>query len=101
MRTHNLLPVVYDELRVLARRFLANERVGHTLQPTALVHEVYLRLSAQEKDTWDSRRQFFIAAAVMIRRILVNHEREIGFFQRDIIHKFSVSRSRIFPDHSA
>jgi RNA polymerase sigma-70 factor (ECF subfamily) len=76
MRTHNLLPAVYDELRVLARRYLANERVGHTLQPTALVHEVYLRLSAQDKDTWESRRQFFIAAAITIRRILVNHERD-------------------------
>lgn len=76
MRTDNLLPVVYEELRVLARRYLANERVGHTLQPTALVHEVFLRLSSQDKDTWESRRQFFIAAAVMIRRILVNHERD-------------------------
>ena len=75
LHTHQLLPIVYDELRAVARRYLANERAEHTLQPTALVHEVYLRLAAQNKDTWESRRQFFLAAGVMIRRILVNHER--------------------------
>lgn len=74
--THELLPAVYDELRVLARRFLARERPEHTLQATALVHEVYLRLAGQRKRHWEGRAQFFAAAAQMIRRILVNHERE-------------------------
>ena len=73
--THELLPVVYDELRELARTFLARERPGHTLQATALVHEVYLRLAGQRKNRWEGRAQFFAAAAQMIRRILVNHEK--------------------------
>ncbi|MCC6245864.1 MAG: RNA polymerase subunit sigma-70 [Gemmatimonadaceae bacterium] len=68
-----LLPVVYDELRLLAQRFLQRERVDHTLQPTALVNEAYLRLSAQHHVNWVDRGQFFGIAAQMMRRILVNH----------------------------
>ncbi|MEQ1691421.1 MAG: sigma-70 family RNA polymerase sigma factor [Gemmatimonas sp.] len=68
-----LLPVVYEELRSLARRFLHLERPDHTLQPTALVNEAYLRLSAQRHVNWVDRSQFFGVAAQMMRRILVNH----------------------------
>ncbi len=68
-----LLPLVYDELRRLARAFLRRERPGHTLQPTALVHEAYLRLVSQREVTWQNRAQFFALAATMMRRILVNH----------------------------
>jgi len=68
-----LLPLVYDELRVLARNYLRQERSDHTLQPTALVHEAYLRLINQQQVDWRNRAQFFALAASMMRRILVNH----------------------------
>jgi RNA polymerase sigma factor (TIGR02999 family) len=71
-----LLPLVYDELRRQAARFLQDERAEHTLQPTALVHEAYLRLvdTAQEQP-WNHRGHFFAAAAESMRRILVDHAR--------------------------
>ncbi len=68
--------VVYAELRDLARRFISGERPGHTLQPTALVHEAYLRLSAQAKLEGLSRADFLNAAAAAMRRILVDHARK-------------------------
>jgi RNA polymerase sigma factor (TIGR02999 family) len=68
-----LFPIVYDELRRLARNYLRLERTGHTLQPTALVHEAYLRLIDQRSVSWQNRAQFFGLAAQMMRRILVNH----------------------------
>ncbi|MGI9105829.1 MAG: sigma-70 family RNA polymerase sigma factor [Pyrinomonadaceae bacterium] len=68
-----LWPVVYDELRRIARRYLREERPGHTLQPTALVHEAYMRLVGQHSVEWQNRAQFFGLAAQMMRRILVNH----------------------------
>jgi len=68
-----LIPVVYDELRRLARHYLSRERVDHTLQPTALVHEVYLRLIGQDNVRWQNRAHFFAVAAQMMRRILVDH----------------------------
>ena len=73
-----LLPLVYDELRALAEARLAQERSGHTLQPTALVHEAWMRLSGDEADEpkWDSRGHFFGAAARAMRRILVDHARQ-------------------------
>ena len=71
-----ILPLVYDELRRLARAFLAHERSDHTLQATALVHEAYLRLVAQRQVDWTNRAQFVGVAAVMMRRILVNHARD-------------------------
>ena len=70
-----LLPLVYDELRRLARAQLAHERAGHTLQATALVHEAYLRLTDGGAPKWESRRHFFGAAAEAMRRILVEHAR--------------------------
>jgi RNA polymerase sigma factor (TIGR02999 family) len=67
-----LLPLVYDELRMLARQRLANEKPGQTLQATALVHEAYLRLVGKDNDaSWDNRGHFFAAAAEAMRRILV------------------------------
>lgn len=70
-----LLPLVYPELRRIARRHLQRERQGHTLAPTALVHELYLRLVDQQRATWESRAQFFGIAAHLMRRILVDHAR--------------------------
>jgi RNA polymerase sigma factor (TIGR02999 family) len=66
---------VYAELRVMARRYMKNERAGHTLQTTALVHEVYLRLVGVTKVEWQQRAQFFAMAAQMMRRILVDAAR--------------------------
>jgi len=71
-----LLPLVYDELRRLAKGHLRRERPDHTLQPTALVHEAYLRLIDQRSVDWRDRAQFFGIAAEMMRRILVNHARD-------------------------
>ncbi len=70
-----LLPVVYAELRQQAARALRREKVGHTLQPTALVHEAYLRLVDQHRARWESRSQFFGVAAEVMRRVLVDHAR--------------------------
>jgi RNA polymerase sigma factor (TIGR02999 family) len=70
-----LLPVVYDELRRLAGRYLRRERPGHTLQSTALVHEAYLRMIDQKNVSWQGRAHFFGIAAQMMRRILVDHAR--------------------------
>src|SRR5207244_4315048 len=74
-----LLPLVYDELRKLAAQRLAQEKPGQTLQPTALVHEAYLRLvgvDADKAQRWDSRGHFFAAAAEAMRRILLNRARD-------------------------
>jgi RNA polymerase sigma factor (TIGR02999 family) len=70
-----LIPVVYQELRGMADRFLRRESAGHTLQPTALVHEAWLRLTDQTRVNWQNRAQFFGLAAQMMRRILVDHAR--------------------------
>ena len=67
------MPVIYDELRRQAHRFLNRERANHTLQTTALVHEAYLRLTEQRDVSWQNRAQFFGLAAQMMRRILVNY----------------------------
>ncbi len=68
-----LYPIVYDELRRLASYYMRQERGNHTLQPTALVHEAYLRMLEQEKGTYLNRTQFISVAANMMRRILVNY----------------------------
>lgn len=70
-----MLPLVYDELRRLAGHYMSRERSDHTLQPTALVHEAYLRLIDQRRVDWKNRAQFLGVAARMMRRVLVNHAR--------------------------
>jgi len=70
-----LVPLVYDELRRLARRYMRHERPDHTLQATALVHEAYLKLIEQREITWQSRAHFFGVAAQLMRRLLVDHAR--------------------------
>ncbi len=70
-----LMPFVYDELRRLARAFLSKERGEHTLQPTALVHESYLRLVDQTRANWQNRAHFYGIAASMMRRVLIDHAR--------------------------
>jgi len=70
-----LVPLVYEELRRQARRRLRGERAGHTLQPTALVHEAFLRLVGQNRAQWQNREQFFAVAGQAMRRVLVDHAR--------------------------
>ena len=78
-----LLPLVYDELRELAAARLADEKSGQTLQPTALVHEAYLRLvGGQDAPNWNGRGHFFAAAAEAMRRILLDHARARGRVKR-------------------
>lgn len=70
-----LTPIVYDELRRLARRYIRGERPGHSLQPTALVNEAYLRLVDYKRMKWQNRAHFFAVSAQLMRRILVEHAR--------------------------
>jgi RNA polymerase sigma factor (TIGR02999 family) len=78
----SLIPLVYDELRRQARRYLRRERPDHTLQSSALVHEVYVRLIDQRQANWHNRSQFFGVAAQLMRRILVDHARSRGAVKR-------------------
>lgn len=77
-----LQQVIYDELRRLAGRSMANERPDHTLQPTALAHEAYLRLVDQKTTGWRNRAHFLAIASELIRRILVDHARTKGRLKR-------------------
>lgn len=70
-----VVPLVYEELRRLARRHLRGERAGHTLQSTGLVHEAFLRLSRESEVQWESRAQFFALASRLMRHVLVDHAR--------------------------
>ena len=77
-----MLPVVYEELHRLASHYLSREASGHTLQPTALVNEAYLRLVDQRQVDWKNRAQFLGVAASLMRRILVNHARDRAAMKR-------------------
>jgi len=77
-----LLPLVYEELRLLAAQKLSQEKPGQTLQATALVHEAYIRLVGEEPQNWNSRGHFFAAAAEAMRRILVENARRKGRLKR-------------------
>ena len=77
-----LIPVVYEQLRRQASRYLSRERSDHTLQPTALVNEAYLRLAEQRRVRWQDRGQFFALAATVMRRLLVDHARQHGASKR-------------------
>jgi RNA polymerase sigma factor (TIGR02999 family) len=70
-----ILPLVYDELRHLARHHMSHERSGHTLQTTALVHEAYLKLVDQKRVAWQGRNHFLAVASLAMRRLLVDHAR--------------------------
>lgn len=77
-----LISIVYKELRRQAARYLSRERPNHTLRPTALVNEVYLRLAEQRRVTWQDRAHFFGVAATVMRRLLVDHARRHGASKR-------------------
>jgi len=80
--SEQLLPLVYDELRRLAGARMAQEAAGHTLQPTALVHEAWLRLAGGKKQSWENRAHFFGAAAEAMRRILIERARRKSRLKR-------------------
>lgn len=80
--TNDLVGTVYHELKGLANRMMANERPGHTLQATALVHEAYVRLTDQNTPKWDSKAHFYGAAALAMRRILVERARSRNRIKR-------------------
>ncbi len=78
----DLVPIVYAELRRIAEGYFSRERASHTLQPTALIHEAWMRMARQQKPVFDHRRQFYALAAQMMRRILVDHARATGAEKR-------------------
>ena len=78
----DLFPLVYAELRRLAKGYMSRETPGHTLQPTALVHEAYLKLVDQTKADWKGKTHFFAVGARVMRRLLVDHARERGAQKR-------------------
>ena len=89
-----LMPLVYDELRRLARQHMRRERAGHTLQTTALVNEAYMRLVDQRRAQWQNRAQFFGIAARLMRRILVDHARSRHRQKREgDAHKISLDEA--------
>ena len=97
-----LLPVVYQELHRLAQSYLRRERADHTLQPTALINEAYLRLIKQDFPEWQSRRHFFGVAAQLMRQILVEHARARLADKRDGGQKFSLDEALTFsPERAA
>jgi len=89
-----LLPIVYDELKRLASNYLRRERSNHTLQPTALVHEAYIRMIDQTRVNWQNRAHFFGIAANVMRRILVDHARQRNAEKRGAeFQKFSLDEN--------
>ena len=77
-----LMPIVYDELRRIAHRYVQHERDGHTLQTSALVNEAYLRFAGQRRVDWQNRAHFFAVSAQLMRRILVDFARERNYLKR-------------------
>ena len=77
-----LMPLVYGELRQIAANYLRKERLGHMLQPTAVVHEAYIRLVRQKNPDWEERKHFFGVAAHLMRQVLVEHARRWGARKR-------------------
>jgi RNA polymerase sigma factor (TIGR02999 family) len=93
---NELLPLVYAELRRMAARRLRRERADHTLQPTALVHEAYLRLIGQRQVDWSDRAHFYGVAAQVMRRILVDHARRHSAGKRgDGVQRVSIERVQV------
>jgi RNA polymerase sigma factor (TIGR02999 family) len=101
----DLLPIIYEELRLLAAQKLSRESPGQTLQATALVHEAYLRLVGEQRQNWRSRGQFFAAAAEAMRRILIDNARRKKSLKRgggrarvDLDHVALIDETRMDPD---
>lgn len=97
-----LLPIVYSELRKIASGYLRKERAGHTLQPTALIHEAYLRLVDQNIPKWENRAHFYGVAARLMRQILVDHARMRGSARRGGDQKkISIENATVFSEEHA
>jgi len=93
------MPLVYEELRRLAREYIRRERADHTLQATALVHEAYLRMVDAKNVTWKDRAHFYGIAARLMRRILVDHARMHNAAKRGGLEKkFTLDEARDLPD---
>ena len=93
-----LMPLVYEELRRLAAQKMAHEAAGHTLQPTALVHEAYLRMVNEKNVTWKDRAHFYGIAARLMRRILVDHARTHNAVKRGgLEQKLALDEARDLP----
>jgi RNA polymerase sigma-70 factor (ECF subfamily) len=99
---NDLMPVVYEELRKLAQSYLRRERSDHTLQPTALINEAYLRLVKQDFPEWQSRKHFYGVAAQLMRQILVEHARTRAAGKRGGGgQKYSLDDALTFSDEKA
>lgn len=97
-----LFPLVYNELRKQARHYLNRERAGHTLQPTALVHEAYLRMVDQNSPNVENRKHFYGIASRVMRQILVDHARQHNAEKRGgAAERFSLEDLNVLPDQSA
>ncbi|MBK5294106.1 MAG: sigma-70 family RNA polymerase sigma factor [Acidobacteriia bacterium] len=97
-----LIPLIYDELHRLAAYYMRRERSDHTLQATALVHEVYLRLSKQREVTWQNKAHFFAIAGSLMRRILVDHARAHSRSKRGgLQQKISLEEALLFSEEQS
>ena len=97
-----LVPIVYDELRKIAARYMRRERQDHTLQTTAVVNEAYMRLVDQKRVHWKSRAHFFAIAANMIRRILIDYARAKGSAKRGgDVQKLQLEEAAVITDERA
>jgi len=96
-----LIPVVYQDLRKIANGYLRAERPGHTLQPTALIHEAYLRLRAQIFPEWKSRAHFYCVAAQLMRQILVEHARKRRAAKRGAGQNVALDEAMMYSDERA
>src|SRR5215472_7707554 len=97
-----LMPLVYDELRRLAKRQMARERRDHTLQTSALINEAYLRLVDQKNLQWQNRAHFFAAAAQVMRHILIDHARSYHYAKRGAgAQKIPLDEAAVFTEQRA
>jgi len=97
----SLMPIVYAELRKIADGYLRRERSGHTLQPTALVHEAWLRLVKQDETSFANRKQFFALSAQVMRRILVDHARSVHAEKRGGGDKITLDETFVYAENRA
>jgi RNA polymerase sigma factor (TIGR02999 family) len=97
-----LMPLIYGELRRMARRYMAGQPLGHTLQTTALIHEAYIKLAGQEEKRWQNRAHFFGVAAQAMRHILVDHARTRHAAKRGgAVRAFSLDEAAVLADDQA
>ncbi len=97
-----LMPLVYEEMRKMARQYMRSQRIGHTLQPTALIHEAYVKLSGADERNWKNRAHFFGVASQAMRHILVDYVRSQKFQKRGgDAHKIELSEAMLVSNERA